>query len=124
MAESKVDAGLTPEQVKQFNEDGFLVIPNYWSKETCESLREEAKNLVDGFDGENVTVFTTEEQTRVSDAYFLGSGDKIRFFFEEGAINSKGEVVKEKHLSINKIGHAMHDLVRTLATVLCDGQEH
>lgn len=35
----------------------------------------------------------------------MESGDKIRYFFEEGALNEKGELVVEKHRSLNKIGH-------------------
>ena len=40
----------------------------------------------------------------------LTSGDKIRFFFEENAFNADGTLKYEKEKSINKIGHALHDL--------------
>lgn len=32
-------------------------------------------------------MFTTQEQQRKSDAYFLSSGDKVRCFFEEHAFD-------------------------------------
>jgi phytanoyl-CoA hydroxylase len=57
-----------------------------------------------------VSIFSTREQTRTSDDYFLGSGDQIRFFFEEDAFNSDGTLRQSKEHSINKIGHALHDL--------------
>jgi len=53
-------------------------------------------------------VFSTNEQERTSDDYFLGSADKVRFFFEQGSIDSEGEFTVAKNKSINKIGHAQH----------------
>jgi phytanoyl-CoA hydroxylase len=57
-----------------------------------------------------ISIFTTKEQTRTSDEYFLESGDKIRFFFEEDAFTPDGSLRQSKECSINKIGHALHDL--------------
>jgi phytanoyl-CoA hydroxylase len=59
---------------------------------------------------ENVSIFSTHEQTRTSDDYFLESGNKISFFFEEDAFHSDGSLKQSKERSINKIGHALHDL--------------
>jgi phytanoyl-CoA hydroxylase len=55
-------------------------------------------------------VFTTSEQERVSDRYFLSSGSGVWCFFEEEAFGGDGELRQPKELSINKIGHATHDL--------------
>ncbi|XP_029693463.1 phytanoyl-CoA dioxygenase domain-containing protein 1 isoform X2 [Takifugu rubripes] len=40
--------------------------------------------------------------------YFITSGDKIRFFFEKGVFDDKGEFTVPKHRSLNKVGHALH----------------
>ncbi|XP_048339063.1 phytanoyl-CoA dioxygenase domain-containing protein 1-like, partial [Sphaerodactylus townsendi] len=40
--------------------------------------------------------------------YFLTSGDKIRFFFEKGVFDDKGDFLVPKDASLNKIGHALH----------------
>ena len=40
----------------------------------------------------------------------MGSADKVRCFFEEAAFDASGRLRQEKALSINKIGHALHDL--------------
>src|SRR6185436_4191099 len=56
------------------------------------------------------SVFTTDEQTRTTDDYFLGSGDTIRFFFEAEALDRDGRLAVPKRRAINKIGHALHDL--------------
>ncbi len=102
--------GVTLEQGR-YERDGFLVLPDFVDAETCNSLRARAEEMVRGFDPQGVvSIFSTREQTRASDNYFLESGDKIRFFFEEHAFLSDGTLRQAKEQSINKIGHALHDL--------------
>ena len=75
---------LNHKQIDSFQQQGFLVLENFVSEPQCEALRQCANKLVEEFDpGERFSIFTTNEQTRHSDLYFLESGDKIRFFFEE-----------------------------------------
>src|SRR5688572_3364570 len=102
---------LSREQLEQYERDGFLALKNFVDAKACDRLRSRAEDLVREFDTQEiVSVFSTREQTRTSDDYFLESGDKIRFFFEENAFNADGSFRQEKATSINKIGHALHDL--------------
>ena len=102
---------LSPEQIAIYDRDGFLVLENFVDQSACHSLRGRAEELVGDFDPAGVvSIFSTHEQTRTSDDYFLDSGDKIRFFFEEHAFLPDGSLWQTKEQSINKIGHALHDL--------------
>jgi phytanoyl-CoA hydroxylase len=89
---------LTSSQVDAWERDGFLVVEGFVDVDRCEELMAHAGELVAAIEKDVVSVFSTVEQTRTSDEWFLGSGDKIRAFFEED------------QRSINKLGHAMHDL--------------
>ena len=102
---------LSQVEIEFFEQNGYLVLEDFVSKDACEALSYRATEIVDAFDpSESVSIFTTNEQTRHSDRYFLESGDKIRCFFEEEAFAENGELRQAKSKSINKIGHAMHDL--------------
>jgi phytanoyl-CoA hydroxylase len=101
---------LNAEQISEYERNGFLILEDFVSAESCDRLRARAAELVREFDPSVVSVFSTHEQTRTSDDYFLGSGDQIRFFFEEDAFSSEGTLKQSKEQSINKIGHALHDL--------------
>lgn len=104
----KRQPGLTPAERSSFDRDGFLVLPSFLDEPTCDALRQRARELVEAFDPATVSVFSTREQTRTSDDYFLSSGDKVSFFFEEEAFSPDGSLRQAKAESINKIGHALH----------------
>lgn len=102
---------LSPQQIAQYEADGFLILENFISREACTTLKARAESLVEAFEPQEViSIFSTREQTRTSDDYFLDSGDKISFFFEEDAFAVDGSLRQSKAQSINKIGHALHDL--------------
>ena len=101
---------LTTEQLAQYDRDGSLVISDFVDAASCDALRTRAGELVHDFDPSGiVSIFSTHEQSRLSDDYFLNSGDKIRCFFEEDAFLPDGTLKQSKEQSINKIGHALHD---------------
>lgn len=104
-------AVLDDADVDRFARDGYLVIEGFADLDACLRLRAAAEAIVDAFEpDERRTVFTTDEQERVSDRNFLSSGGGIWCFFEAEAFDDEGSLRQDKQLSINKIGHAMHDL--------------
>jgi phytanoyl-CoA hydroxylase len=94
----------------RYERDGFLVLERFATPAACDALIARAGELVRGFAPDTVSIFSTRDQARTSDAYFLGSGDQIRCFFEEEAFAPDGSLRRPIEQSINKIGHAIHDL--------------
>lgn len=102
---------LSPAQIEHFQQQGFLILPDFKSATQIAGLRERAAQIVHDFDPESSrTIFTTKQQEQHIDHYFLDSANAIRCFFEEEAFDQAGHLKQAKELSINKIGHAMHDL--------------
>jgi phytanoyl-CoA hydroxylase len=105
------DGGLTAAMRDAFDVDGYLLIEDFVPADWCDRLMARAGELIDGFDIlAHRTVFSTRTATHAADRYFKESGDAVRFFLEEEALDENGNLTRPKELAINKIGHAMHDL--------------
>jgi len=104
------EAVLSAEQLKQFEEQGYLVVPNFVSADTADQLRADCHKLVEKVDiSSHRHVFScSEDQGEKKDDYFLSSVDKLRYFFEESAFDDKGELKVSRFESINKMAHALH----------------
>ena len=102
---------LTDEMVAAYADAGVIILEDFVSVDACDGLRRRANELIDAFDPQEIrSVFSTTEKTQLDDRYFIESGDKIRFFLEADAFDENGELRQSKAHSLNKMGHAMHDL--------------
>lgn len=102
---------LTSQQLADYQRDGFLVLADFVRTTACDELRARALELVSDFDPQGIaSIFSTHEQNRLANDYFLKSAARIHFFFEEDAFLPDGTLKQSKDQSINKIGHALHDL--------------
>ena len=102
---------LSDAQRRAWEDQGYLHLEGFVSAEACAALRARMAELLEGFDPTGLsTVFSTDDQRHAQDRYFLDSGDQIRFFFEALALDDEGRLAVPKDRSINKVGHALHDL--------------
>jgi phytanoyl-CoA hydroxylase len=103
---------LNPDQIKDFHERGYLVLESLFSAHQIDRLKQAAMGIVKDFDvDQHRTVFSTKDRDTGRDDYFFDSAEAVHCFLEEDALSPSGELIRPKELAINKIGHAMHDLV-------------
>jgi len=96
----------------RYLEQGYAVIEGLIPQSAIGSIRSAAARIVDEFDiNAHRTVFSTKDRDRGRDDYFMQSAQAVHCFLEEDALDAEGNLVHPKKRAINKIGHAMHDLV-------------
>ena len=102
---------VSDEMVESYHEDGYLLIEDFASPAECDALMMQTKQLISGFDAnEHKVVFSAAGQSHAASDYFMKSASDISFFLEKDAVDDAGNLVKDKMVAVNKIGHALHDL--------------
>lgn len=102
---------LSNQQKDFFSTNGYLILADFFSKEVCDTLRGRIQFLIEN-NQKTIpqTIFSTHTNEHAKQQYFLDSGDKIHYFFEAGAFDAHGDNTRPFEHSINKIGHALHEL--------------
>jgi phytanoyl-CoA hydroxylase len=96
----------------EFQERGYVVLESAIPDAPLASIRSAATRIVDEFDADrHRTIFTTRNQDHVQERYFLDSAEAVHCFLEEEAVDADGRLLRDRQRAINKIGHALHDLV-------------
>lgn len=102
---------LNNKQIQDYNQQGFLVLDSLVGPDMLDKLKQQADSIVENWVDDSPThFFTTQDNDRSGDDYFLQSAESIRCFFEEQAFGENGQLVQQRSLCINKIGHALHQL--------------
>jgi phytanoyl-CoA hydroxylase len=106
---------LNAQDIQDYHTNGFLVLENFKSDTEIAAVKERAKEIANAHDlGTHKDIFSTSQQrkntTQLRQNYFLDSAFDITCFLEEKALDEHGELKQALAQSINKIGHALHDL--------------
>ena len=102
---------LTAGQTEQWQREGYVVLPGFKPAAELQAARERAHAIVEAFEPDALASrFSTRDRALVDDAALLASADQVRCFFEEEALDAEGRLRVPKAHSINKIGHALHEL--------------
>lgn len=94
----------------QLNENGYIVIEDFLTPEEVDSLFQAGRALCMEAPQTNRKIFSTikQEDAQGKELYFMESGDKVRYFFEKGAVGEEGQLLVDPMIALNKVGHALH----------------
>ncbi|XP_022210789.2 phytanoyl-CoA dioxygenase domain-containing protein 1 homolog [Drosophila obscura] len=94
----------------ELNENGYVVIDDFLTGEEVDSLYQEGRTLCLDAPQTNRKIFSTikAEDGHSKELYFMDSGDKVRYFFEKGAVGEEGQLLVDPMIALNKVGHALH----------------
>ncbi len=98
-------------QLQSWHRDGYLVLPGFKPPQALAAAIARAHAIVAAFDpAAGASRFSTRDRGLVADAALLASAQAVHCFFEEEALAADGRLQVPKAQSINKIGHALHEL--------------
>jgi phytanoyl-CoA hydroxylase len=101
---------------EQFNADGFSIIRGFATPEEVASMKDEIAKLIEKWEMNESrgSIFSTDpDEKHISNDYFVGSAETVRFFFEPDAIDARTGAIRTdlpKERLINKMGHNLHVL--------------
>ena len=98
-----------------YQQHGFAVIDNVYSIDECNELIGQMRLIVDQNKNSELGIFyVKEDEGHATNQHLFNSGDKISLFLEKGVVPD--EARKDLFNSLNKVGHALHDLNDTFST--------
>ena len=92
------------------------MFPEVYDPKTVSVIKERMAQMVEEVDlgkdrATEIAIFSTEDSNKqLRDEYFLDSAWQVKPFFESDAVDGKGNLLVDKSVAFNKMGHNMHEL--------------
>lgn len=102
---------LDPAMRAGFENNGILILKNFVSIESCNTLqRRMSEILVDFKVQDKITgISSTTKNSHARNHYPLDAVGDIGFFFEEKAFDKTHKLATQPEFALNKVSHALHD---------------
>lgn len=99
--------GLSSEQLNRLSQQGYLIVEGFVDQDGLQSLRSGVRDLMDKFEPSQhpKVKFDGTSNNPQFPTYFLDSAHKVSYFYEKEALDSDDNLLVEKQIALNKIGH-------------------
>ena len=104
-----INNNISPSMLSFWQQNGFLIIDNFYSVDECEGLKYRAELLVKNHSPENEISYSLNNYDMKNED-FKFSANNIAFFHEEEDPKELKSISKNEGKNIKEIGHAIHDL--------------
>lgn len=104
----------------QFTENGYVVLEDFITPEEVAALKEAGNKLCQDAaadDARIVFASVNNNMNMYQDRYFLDSGDKVRYFYEKGALDEQNNLTVPQEIALNKVGHALHSEIPAFSSI-------
>lgn len=103
------------------DEQGYVVIENFLTPDEIDELKEAGRTLCRDAPQEDRKTFSAANNSNAQnkEKYFLESGDKVRYFFEEGAIGPDGELLVDPDIALNKVSLIIGKILKITHCLVC-----
>jgi phytanoyl-CoA hydroxylase len=98
---------LTPKMLHSFESDGFLILEDFLTKDTCQNLTQRIASIIQDWHISKALHFYQNEVQRYSPEFIYETCEKLCFFYDAPRTKITTSALSQY---LNKITHAIHDL--------------
>ncbi len=104
-----INNNISPSMLSFWQQNGFLIIDNFYSVDECENLKNRAQLLIKNHPPENEIPYSLNNYDMKNESFKFSSSN-IVFFREDDNSKELKSTSKNEGENIKEIGHAIHDL--------------
>ena len=109
-----INNNISPSMLSFWQQNGFLIIDNFYSVKECEELKSRAELLIKNHSPEN-RISSGLNNYNIENDSFKFSANNIAFFPEGDCCPELKSITKNEGIKIKEIGYAIHDLDPTFS---------
>lgn len=97
---------------EHYQQQGYCILPEYIPDTLIQDVHHAIDRWIDAYQiQDNHAVFDIQPRYQSSEEELFLSAETVYGFLEKESVNQQGKLIVPKRHALNKIGHALHDLI-------------